>query len=562
MRFSIRKKLICGFLAVVAILVISGSVLFNSLTKMDHSYQDLLERKVDILLGASNISKSTISQTSGLRDYLLSETEESLTRLKQVNDLQLKQLEALGKLAERDSDKKTIAKLTELSKSFAEKSDKVIALSKTDYDAAEKQAGNSVIPIGREMEYEAEKLVKAQQQQLDEGSQENSDMVQGLKLVNLIIIVVTSILAIAIGYAVSVLISRPLRSISQSASLIADGDLTESELVIKNRDEIGDLAISFNRMKNNLHTLLKEIHAGAEHVAASSEELNAGSVQTGQATVQISASIQRVAEGTEHQVQSVSECVQAVYEMSEGVKQINANAQSVSKVVIATAEKSVEGNAAIQSAVQQMQSINHTMEDLSGVITGLANRSKDIGEIVQIITEIARQTNLLALNAAIEAARAGEHGKGFAVVANEVRNLAEQSAKSAEQITELVMVIQKESKSTQQSVEVGRKEVAEGIRTVNQAGEAFEHIHHSINQVSDEIQNVSASVQQMSVNTEQVVGSINSISQAAEVAVAESQTVSAATQEQLASMEEISTSAGSLSTMAEQLQAQVGKFKI
>jgi len=562
MRFSIRKKLICSFLAVVAILIISGIILFNSLTKMDHSYQDLLERRVEILLGASNISKSTISQTSGLRDYLLSDTEESLTRFKQVNDLQLKQLEALGKMVNREDDKRTIAKLAELSKSFAEKSDKVIALSKTDIVAAVKQAANNVIPIGREMEYEADKLAKAQQQLLDEGSKENSKYANGLKLMNLIVIVVTSILAIVIGYAVSVLISRPLRRISQSASLIADGDLTEPELVIKNRDEIGDLAISFNRMKNNLHQLLKEIHAGAEHVAASSEELNAGSVQTSQATVQISSSIQRVAEGTEHQVQSVSECVQAVYEMSEGVKQINANAQSVSNVVIATAEKSVEGNTAIQSAVQQMQSINHTMEDLSRVITGLTNRSKDIGEIVQIITEIARQTNLLALNAAIESARAGEHGKGFAVVANEVRNLAEQSAQSAQQITELVTVIQKESKTTQQSVEIGRKEVAEGIRTVNQAGEAFEHIHHSINQVSDEIQNVSASVQQMSVNTEQVVGSINSISQAAEVAVAESQTVSAATQEQLASMEEISTSAGSLSTMAEQLQAQVGKFKI
>ncbi|WP_152395571.1 methyl-accepting chemotaxis protein [Paenibacillus guangzhouensis] len=562
MRFSIRKKLIGGFLAVVAILIISGIVLFNSLTKMDHSYQDLLERRVDILIGVSNISKSTVAQTSGLRDYLLSETEESLTRFKQINEQQLKQLESLGKMAEQDSDKKSIAKLVELSKSFVEKSDKVIALSKTDFDAAEKQAVNSIIPIGREMEYEVEKMVKAQQQLLDEGSKENQAMSNGLKLMNLIMIVVTSILAMVIGYAVSVLISKPLRRISQSASLIADGDLTEPELAIKNRDEIGDLAISFNRMKSNLHQLLKEIHAGAEHVAASSEELNAGSVQTSQATVQISASIQRVAEGTEHQVQSVSECVQAVHEMSEGVKQINANAQSVSQVVIATAEKSVEGNEAIQSAVQQMQSINHTMEDLSHVIAGLANRSKDIGEIVQIITEIARQTNLLALNAAIESARAGEHGKGFAVVANEVRNLAEQSAQSAQQITELVTVIQKESKTTQESVEVGRKEVAEGIRTVNQAGEAFEHIHHSISQVSDEIQNVSASVQQMSVNTEQVVGSINSISQAAELAVAESQTVSAATQEQLASMEEISISAGSLSTMAEQLQSQVGKFKI
>jgi methyl-accepting chemotaxis protein len=562
MKFSIRMKMLTGFLAVAVVLIISGSFLFNSLSKMDKSSQELLNHKVDILLNASNITKIAVQQSSALRDYLLTQTEESLNRLNQANQTQSQQLKTTAQLELREEDKQSITKLQNLSKDFQTKADKVVSLAKTDRQASIELASTTVIPVGREMEYEAERMVKAQQQLLNEGNKANSDMADQLKLINLITIIATSILAMVIGYFVSILIAKPILRISKSAQQIADGDLTGANIVIKNKDEVGDLADSFNQMKSNLQRLISEIQAGAEHVASSSEELAAGAVQTNQATEQISSSIQKVAEGTEHQVQSVMACVQAVNEMSAGVQQIAVNAQNVTDVVIATADRSLEGNHAIQSAVQQMQSINNTMEDLTRVITGLGERSKDIGKIVELITAIAKQTNLLALNAAIESARAGEHGRGFAVVANEVRNLAEQSSQSAQQIAELITTIQQEAKSSVVSVETGRAEVSEGIRIVNQAGETFEHIHRSINHVSDEIQNVSASVEQMSANTEQVVAAITSISETSEEAVAESQTVSAATQEQLASMAEISSAVASLSTMAEQLQGQIGKFKV
>jgi methyl-accepting chemotaxis protein len=116
-----------------------------------------------------------------------------------------------------------------------------------------------------------------------------------------------------------------------------------------------------------------------------------------------------------------------------------------------------------------MRLIHDTVQDLSKVIRGLGERSKEIGEIVAVITKISSQTNLLALNAAIEAARAGEHGRGFAVVADEVRKLAEQSAQSAQQISELITHIQKETLNAVQSMDQATKEVQSGLDVVDSA---------------------------------------------------------------------------------------------
>jgi methyl-accepting chemotaxis protein len=209
-----------------------------------------------------------------------------------------------------------------------------------------------------------------------------------------------------------------------------------------------------------------------------------------------------------------------------------------------------------------MSSISNTVNDLAKVIKGLGDRSQEIGQIVEVITGIAQQTNLLALNAAIEAARAGEHGRGFAVVADEVRKLAEQSAESAQQITNLIGTIQADTSTAVNVMDSTIQEVSSGIGVVNTAGEAFNRIENLINTVAKQIQEVSAASQQMSVGAMQVVKAIDEISDVSEKTAAGTQNVSAAAQEQLASMEEISASSSSLSKMATELQTLVSRFKV
>ncbi|MDR9503976.1 methyl-accepting chemotaxis protein [Brevibacillus agri] len=227
-----------------------------------------------------------------------------------------------------------------------------------------------------------------------------------------------------------------------------------------------------------------------------------------------------------------------------------------------TATVAAEGNRSVQSAVQQMTASSESILSLAKVVDNLGVRSQEIGKIVDVITAIASQTNLLALNAAIEAARAGESGRGFAVVADEVRKLAEQSSASAEQISHLIAAIQQETDNAVDVMEKSKREVTEGIDKVYEAGRSFEQIQSAVDDVALKIGRVSQASQDISEQTQLVVELINHISDVTLKASDGTQSVSAAAEEQLASMEEIASSAMSLERLAEDLQEQIGKFKI
>jgi methyl-accepting chemotaxis protein len=314
--------------------------------------------------------------------------------------------------------------------------------------------------------------------------------------------------AVAAYFIISLFLKRPLNKLTEMANWFMEGDFTR-RIDINTKDEFEQLAHAFNIVAENNQKLISEIKISSEQLAASAEELSASAEQAGKATEQISATTQEVAFGTEKQVQSVQETSRTINEMSVGSKQIATSSQQVSTTAVGASEKALQGNQAIKTAIKQMNSINSTVNGLSEVVKGLGNRSKEIGHIILDITDIASQTNLLALNAAIEAARAGEHGRGFAVVADEVRKLAEQSAQSAHQITQLVATIQDETSRAVQSMEKTTNEVVEGIGVVNKAGDSFEQVQHSINEVVTQIKEVSSSVQQMSAGTELIVHSVN-----------------------------------------------------
>lgn len=355
-------------------------------------------------------------------------------------------------------------------------------------------------------------------------------------------------------------ITRPLNRLIDTSQKISQGDLTET-VELKNNDELGQLATSFNHMSQSLRTILREVNSSAMQLAASSEEMTASAEQTGKATEQISNAIQEMATGTEQQVKSVEETAQTVNEMATGVRNIATSTEKVADVAMEALKQSAVGGDAIQTAINQMNSIGLTVHSLSEVITGLGQRSEEIGQILEVITGISAQTNLLALNAAIEAARAGEHGRGFAVVADEVRKLAEQSSKSAGEISQLISQIQAETQKAIGSMTKATKEVESGIETVNDAGNSFEHIQCSVETVAQQIEDVSAVSRQIAAGTTQVVGAIDFIAKVAEEASVGTRQISASSQEQLASMEEISASAQSLTRMAEELQNLVDKFK-
>jgi methyl-accepting chemotaxis protein len=377
---------------------------------------------------------------------------------------------------------------------------------------------------------------------------------------SVIISFIAIFISLIVGYFASRQITQPIIGLTKVMEMAADGDLTV-KAVDKSKDELGLLGKSFNRMLANVNLLIGQINDASQMVASSSEELTASAEQNVAAVEQVSASSSELAQGSAKQANFVQEASIIISEMSSGIQQVADSTYAVSQSSDRVVETANDGMKESENAVITIQRVRESTEKTSEVIKALGEESKEIGQIVDVIKQIAAQTNLLALNAAIEAARAGEQGRGFAVVADEVRKLAEQSSSSAEQIASLISKIQTETNNAVKVMEIGTKEVSEGVVVVNKAGQSFKLIVEEINQVVSQVQEVSAASQQMAAGSSSVVRAIEEIENIANQTVTSTKEVAQSTKEQAASMEEIARAAVNLSILSEDLQKNINKFK-
>lgn len=375
-----------------------------------------------------------------------------------------------------------------------------------------------------------------------------------------IIIIISMVIGIAVVLIVTRSIVSPINRLKEQAIAVSEGDLTE-QIEVRTTDEIGELGQAFNQMQSSLRTLVQHVDENAEVVASAAAELSASAEQTGEAAEQVSVSIQDVAHNAETQTGNLAAVNDNLSQLVTGVGQIAEHASHVTVETQSATEEAQAGEQAVENTVQQMTSIHQSVEESNTITQSLYERSKEVNDILNVITEIAGQTNLLALNAAIEAARAGEHGQGFAVVADEVRKLAEQSQNSAAEIQKIVEGIQVD---TGNSVEI-MKEITEnvlgGIHISSEASEQFDHILVRMETLLPQIESITEEAKEASRSVQSVVEDADVISDGVQNNAAASEQVAASSEEQLASMEEIRTAADSLADMADDLKAIVTQFK-
>lgn len=564
---STMKKLLILMLISISTVGIIQVVGYNTMKSLKNNIEDIFKDRLEpgIILTDYRLNNRVIL-TDMYRSFLYTDEktielinnevnkafEDNEMNLQLLNDTNLKSDEA-----------EIISELVEQYPIFKETMEQVFQLSLANKN---EEALNLYYSIG-EPEYNSilSKGLKLTELNRDYASslyKDSVDQVDKNTRNTMIVSVVLSILYVVIGFiGVRKYITAPIEKIKTAVQRAEAGELNFS-VDYNSKDEFGILSTSLNRMIAQLRDLIGQVKQSSEHMVAFSTELTASTEQTNSASEHIATVTLDIASGSEHQVRTIIETEDIVTQMVQDVQTIESNSTSVSEAAIHAEQISVDGNEIIKNAVQQMDKIQTSIDNLNNVIFGLGDRSSEIGQIVEVITSIAEQTNLLALNAAIEAARAGENGKGFAVVSEEVRKLAEESSLSAQRISVLIDGIQTETNRAVESMQFTTNEVVIGMNSVNTAGEAFKKIQHATKQVSVQVQGISTSVEHMAIEMNNMTDSMKQINGIAQSSAEGTQNISAATEEQLASMEEITASTFTLSKMAEELQNKTNMFKV
>src|SRR5690606_20619391 len=275
-------------------------------------------------------------------------------------------------------------------------------------------------------------------------------------------------------------ITQRLQSITNDLEQIADGNIKVLHKPVRTKDEFGMLSNAFISLQRNFEELLTSIQQNATQLSNSADSLLKNSESISVETVHIKELVEHTAQTAATMTIGANESALAVDETSQGINSIARSTQDLHSGAVTLTQFANDGVKIIDEAMQQMETVHASTESISNLSHVLIEQSGQISAITKAITDIADQTNLLALNAAIEAARAGEHGKGFAVVADEVRKLAEQSKKSANEIVHLTETIQHNSQNVGEAVESSLKCANDGVVIIDRAGQSFHTITDNI----------------------------------------------------------------------------------
>lgn len=382
-----------------------------------------------------------------------------------------------------------------------------------------------------------------------------------LLLKSAITILITLLLISIVIFLFARYMKRQINEVNVLSSAMAAGDFTRS-IVIKSQDEFGSMAADLNHMTQELSGVIKQMSQSAELVAATSEQLTSSSKYTVKATEEIAESVQFVAAGSEEQVAMMNEAKVKVAETSNGLSEMSHRIASVSEATEVTLRSAIEGNETIQIAVEQVQIMDEKVRHMAQFIESLSSKSEQIDLSMELIGKIAFQTRILALNAGITASQAGTHGKAFMVIAEEIRALAENSAKSGQQIQETIGEIKEDIHQAMEAMDSNRKAVSSGKVKIEHAGRSFERIVNAVQEVSEETNSVSQSIETINGHMSEMVKAISHITDISSKTASQTSNVSASTEEQMASMEEMSAGANSLSSLANELKVTISKFTV
>jgi len=310
-----------------------------------------------------------------------------------------------------------------------------------------------------------------------------------------------TLLALGIAWSLTRTIVGRLAQTVAVARTIAAGQL-DSPIAAGGRDELGQLLTAFAQMQDKLRGMIQGIKQGTDHLVAASHSISANS--------------QQLSAAAQEQSSAASSMAATVEELTVSINHVSDNAGEAHDLSSQSGQLAQDGGQTIQASVDSMRSIAGTVQSSATRIGELGEHSERVSSIVSVIKGIADQTNLLALNAAIEAARAGEQGRGFAVVADEVRQLAQRTTNSTQEIAAMIEKIQAATQAAMSDMEVGVRQVNGGVDLANQAGEAVVSINTASDKVVRVVNQISLALREQTAASHDVARTVERLAQMAQ----------------------------------------------
>jgi len=567
-RSSIAGRLVAAFFVVSLAWAVLCFVSFRFLTDTKSTYSELLNVQTEGLSKAKEMQYHVEVQSNALVAYMNTVRSGSLgdiqsgKRLSDSNAAVEKLVSEAEKLLKTQEDADSLARIAEWNRQFKAKSEETVNAIETNLNKASVMMKMDIEPLANRMIAETNRIVQHSQQLKTEREasidKRVSRTIVGIGIASLALFAA----AIAASYVYARRMAKPLAKMAEQTAQIASGNLQVERTRHVSADEIGRLSGHFLEMSDSLRDLIERIAGTADEIGQAAGSLRVYSTETKLASGQIASAMEQVQEAVELQTRHVDETERSARGMAEGVGDIARNAREAADQAEAMMRQADRGAEEMAATVEQMSAIAESIGQLRDAVIRSGSKSERIGEIVGVISSVAKQTQILALNASIEASRAGAGGQGFAVIAEEVRKLSSQTAESAADIGRFVDEIAGETRLSFDAAEQSRMEADRGMTSVRQARATFETFRSSFETLAAGIREIDAAAERIDRMTEEVRHTMASVLDAARSTTGKAEEVSASTEEQFAAMEEMASSAEALGRLADRLQEATSRFKL
>ncbi|MBI6720658.1 methyl-accepting chemotaxis protein [Pseudomonas syringae] len=472
---NIAPRAFLGFAMIGTLMLILGVFALSQMSKIRSATEVLADSNVPSIKSLDRFAEVSIRLRVLSYRLLVNrdpETQQKTIELMAMRNKQITDAQAIyEKLISTPDERNLYSQYVQLLSQYRQLEDRLKTLTRANnIDELQGLLNNEMVSNSDQMNVVLRKLMDINTAQLNAVKEQASieydsafNMVIGL-------LIAATLLTIVFAWMLIKSITTPIATALLAAETIAQGNLTKP-ISIDGSDEAGRLLLAMKTMQDKLRDTLQGISGSATQLASAAEELNAVTDESARGLVQ--------------QNDEIEQAATAVNQMTSAVEEVARNATSTSQASRSAATSAGDGRDLVQETVSAIERMSGDVQGTAELIISLANESRDIGKVLDVIRGLADQTNLLALNAAIEAARAGEAGRGFAVVADEVRALAHRTQQSTSEIERMISSIQT---GTEQAVSSMRNSTERAESTLNiakGAGQALNTINSAVEEINE-----------------------------------------------------------------------------